>query len=132
MQFWITVIFAVLGLVAALRHDWSTAGVLLGIVAFRYLLVSADARGWLEPKFDLARFRQGIPAEERMVKPLDPRKFGAILIAFVLGWEAAVVGIGGVLLGAPSWAMTAGIFAVIPLACVVALILVRQLPSQYR
>jgi hypothetical protein len=131
-QFWITVIFAVLGLVAALQHDWATAGTLLGIVAFRCLLVLADANGWLEPKFDLARFRQGSPVEERLVKPLDPRKLAPVMIVVALGWEAAVIGIGGVLLRAPSWAIDVGSLAVIPLAVVVALMLARRLPNQYR
>jgi hypothetical protein len=131
-QLWVGLTFAVLAVLAAEQHDWEVAGTLLGIVAFRVLLLVADGRGWLEPKFDLDRFRRCIPVEEQLRKPLDPHKLGPLMLVVMLGWEAIVVIVAGMLLGLPSSAVFVCIVAVIPLAVVVALVLVRRLPSHYR
>lgn len=131
-EFWIVAAFALLALLAALQDDWEVAATLLAVGAFRVLLLLADAKGWLEPKFDLQRFRRGMPAEEELREALDPRAVGPIIVAVVLGLEAVVIVAGDVILDLPSWIVVIGIFAVIPVALMVALALVRRLPSQYR
>jgi hypothetical protein len=126
------VLGVVVALVAAQQHDWQTAGaVLLSIGAFVGFRL-AGSQGWLAPKFHLDRFRQRVPAEEELRKPLDPRALAPIMVTVVLGWEGLVLGVGDVVLGLPTWAVFIGIFAVIPLALAVGFVLVRRLPTSYR
>jgi hypothetical protein len=63
----------------------------------------------------------------------DPRKrFGPVMVAVVLGWAIAVLVIGDVVLRVPSWAVTIGIVAVIPVSLLVAVALAYRLPPSLR
>lgn len=54
------------------------------------------------------------------------------MVAVVLGWTIVVLVIGDVVLRVPSWAVTIGIVAVIPVSLLVAVALLYRLPPSLR
>ena len=122
--------FVLIGLFAIGRGDWQGAGLALGLAAWRLFIDWMQGTDGFRSRCEIDQFRiDGNPEAATR----GPRKrFGPVLVAVVLGWTIAVVVIGDVVLRVPSWAVTIGIVAVIPVSLLVAVASVYRLPPSLR
>jgi hypothetical protein len=122
--------FVLIGLGAIGQGDWQAAGLALGLAAWRIVIDWMQGTDRFRSRCEIDQFRIDDNADGPR---RDPRKrFGPVMVAIVLGWTIAVLVIGDVVAKVPSWAVTIGIVAVIPVSLLVAIVLMYRLPPSLR
>ena len=122
--------FLVIGLIGISQGDWQGAGLALGLAAWWIVIDWMQSNDRFRSRCEIDQFRIDGNADGPR---RDPRtRFGPVIVATVLGWTIAVLVMGEVVLKVPSWAVTIGILAVIPVSLLVAVVLVYRLPPSLR
>jgi hypothetical protein len=117
---------AVIAALAVLAQDWSAAGTAIGWLGFNFFIRWSLARERFGPRLELDRFRIDPVLDECPCDADDLDPLGLRTVAVVVGLEAAVLFIGGVILHASLAILLIGIVAVIPLSITIARAMARR------
>jgi hypothetical protein len=111
---------AMIAALAVLAQDWSAAGTTIGWLGFNVFARWWEARKRFGPRLDLDQFRIDPVSEECPCGAGDLDPLGLRMVAVVVGLEAAVLLIGGLVLHASLSILLVGIVAVIPVSITIA------------